>query len=180
MRGAAELQATTRHNSLILIGLGANLPSRFGDPRQTLQAALKRLQDLGLEVTARSRYWLTAPVPVSDQPWFHNAVCAVKTGLPPDELLALLHKVEAEFGRVRTVVNAPRVLDLDLLAYGDEVVEAERGLVIPHPRLAERAFVLFPIRDVAPDWLHPVTGEGLEAMIARIPADQHARPEEQG
>jgi len=173
------LQAATRHNSEVLIGLGANLPSSFGTPRQSLEAALRRLEELGLRIVARSRFWLTEPVPVSDQPWFVNAVCAVETSLTAAELLALLHRVEADFGRVRSVVNAPRVLDLDLLAYGAEKIEQEQGLVVPHPRLAERAFVLFPIQDVAPNWTHPVTGEGLEAMIARIPPGQHAQPDEE-
>jgi len=178
MRGRVSMQEGTGHMDLILVALGANLPSRHGSPRQSLEAAYLRLEELGLRITARSRFWLTEPVPVSDQPWFHNAVCAVETNLPAPELLALLHRVEDEFGRVRSEVNAPRVLDLDLLAYGRQIIASDQGLVVPHPRLAERAFVLFPLQDIAPDWVHPASGEGLAAMIARIPPGQQAQAED--
>ncbi len=174
----------SRHSSAfsddeaVLIAFGANLPSRHGTPRETLEAALRRLEERGLRILARSRFWLTEPVPVSDQPWFVNGVCAVETDLSPAALLALLHAVEEEFGRVRSVPNAPRVLDLDLLAHGRRIVpgEAGRGLCLPHPRLSERAFVLLPLRDVAPGWVHPLSGEGLSGMIERLPADQKAVP----
>jgi len=161
---------------MILIGLGANLPGPLGSPRQTLEAALLRLEELGLRLRALSRFWKTRPVPVSDQPWFVNAVAAVETTLPPAELLQLLHRVEDEFGRVRSVVNAPRLIDLDLLAYGRLILAEPDGPIVPHPRLGERAFVLLPLRDMAAAWIHPVTGEGLAPMIARLPADQDVIP----
>lgn len=162
----------------ILVALGANLPSRFGLPRETIEAAYRRLEERGIGIAARSRLWLTEPVPVSDQPWFHNAVCRVETRLSPRLLLTLLHEVEAEFGRRRGVVNAARSLDLDLLAYGGMIIEPEQGVTLPHRRLAERAFVLLPLRDVAPDWRHPVSGKGIETMIAELPAGQKAVVEE--
>jgi 2-amino-4-hydroxy-6-hydroxymethyldihydropteridine diphosphokinase len=165
----------SKDDQAILIGLGANLPSRFGAPGETIRRAIERLEAAGLTITARSRLWETAPVPVSEQPWYVNAVCRVTSDLGPAALLALLHQVEEEFGRVRTVVNAPRLLDLDLLAHGREVVEG--AAVVPHPRLAERAFVLLPLQDVAPHWTHPVSAETLAAMIARLPKDQLARPQ---
>lgn len=163
---------------LILIGLGANLPSAHGGPRQTLEAALRRLEEEGLRLVRVSRFWRTRPVPASDQPWFVNAVAAVETDLPPATLLGLLHRVEDAFGRVRSVVNAPRVLDLDLLAFGRVVLPGPQPPVVPHPRLAERAFVLLPLKDIAPGWTHPVGGTDLEAMIAALPADQEAEVEE--
>ena len=162
---------------IILIGLGANLPSRYGEPQQTLDAALSRLSEEGVRVLSRSRFWKTQPVPVSDQPWFVNAVASIETELMPPQLLALLHRLEAEFGRVRSVVNAPRLLDLDLLAYGRTILTAPDGPQVPHPRLAERAFVLLPIQDVAPGWIHPASGQTLAAMIAKIPPDQRAEPQ---
>ncbi len=168
----------TNESGVILVALGANLPSRFGAPKETLQTALKRLEECGVAVLACSRFWKTRPVPVSDQPWFVNAVASVRTELDPAQLLALLHRLEDEFGRVRTVVNAPRLIDLDLIAYGDTVLPPESGLTLPHPRAGERAFVLLPIQDIAPDWTHPVTGEGLASMLARVPADQMAEPME--
>ena len=162
----------TERPGLVLIGLGANLPTRHGSPRQTLEAALQRMTADGLVVTLRSSMWRSRPVPISDQPWFVNAVAAIDTDLAPGALLDRLHRIEADFGRVRTVVNAPRVLDLDLLAYGDTVLDVAPGPLVPHPRMAGRAFVLHPLQEIAPRWIHPVTGLGLEEMIKALPADQ--------
>src|SRR3546814_15500484 len=97
-------------------------------------------------------------VPESDQPWFVNGVASLRTDLSPWELLAVLHEVEAEHERVRSVPNASRTLDLDLLAYDDRVVDGAGGLMLPHPRLSERAFVLQPLAELAPDWRHPLSG----------------------
>ncbi|WP_142846970.1 2-amino-4-hydroxy-6-hydroxymethyldihydropteridine diphosphokinase [Telmatospirillum sp. J64-1] len=163
---------------MILIGLGANLPSRYGSPRETLEAALAEIERRGARVVACSRWWKTAPVPVSDQPWYVNGVARVETGMTAAELLALLHDVEREFGRVRGERNAARVVDLDLLAYGRERIT--EGLEVPHPRLAERAFVLLPLAELAPDWVHPVTGKGIGEMIAALPPGQTAEPVIQG
>jgi 2-amino-4-hydroxy-6-hydroxymethyldihydropteridine diphosphokinase len=157
---------------LILIGLGANLPGSAGSPRQTLEAALDRLVAEGVRVNRRSRFWRTRPVPISDQPWFVNAVAAVETELSAAALLDLLHRIEDAFGRQRSVANAARVLDLDLLAYGRQCLAAPPRPLVPHPRLGERAFVLLPIRDIAPAWRHPVSGEALDAMIATLQGDQ--------
>jgi 2-amino-4-hydroxy-6-hydroxymethyldihydropteridine diphosphokinase len=161
---------------MILVALGANLPSpEHGSPRQTLSAALDALAAKGVMVVQRSRWYETAPVPVSDQPWYVNAVAAVETGIGPVELLTLLHRVEEGFGRVRGERNAPRIVDLDLLAYGEDVRDGPDGLVLPHPRLHERAFVLLPLRDVAPGWRHPRLGLTVDEMIAGLPPDQMAR-----
>jgi 2-amino-4-hydroxy-6-hydroxymethyldihydropteridine diphosphokinase len=161
----------------ILVGLGANLPSpRHGPPVATLEAALKVLAARGLRIRLRSRWWESAPVPLSDQPWYVNGVVDVATSLGPVPLLALLHEVEAAFGRVRSLPNAPRVLDLDLLAYGEEIREGPEPPLLPHPRLAVRAFVLYPLAEVRPGWRHPLTGLGLPEMIAALPAGQIVRP----
>ena len=159
---------------MILIALGSNLSSPAGGPEATCAAALDRLAALGVEVLARSPWYETAPIPASDQPWFVNGVAAVKTALPPEDLLSLLHLVETEFGRARTVPNAAREIDLDLLAYNDQT---QTGLLnLPHPRLQDRAFVLFPLRDVAPGWRHPVLGHTAGALIAALPPGQVIRP----
>jgi 2-amino-4-hydroxy-6-hydroxymethyldihydropteridine diphosphokinase len=161
----------------ILVGIGANLASaRFGPPRDTVEAALAALARAGIAVTARSRWFESAPVPLSDQPWYVNGVALVASSLAPRALLDRLHEIEAAFGRVRGVPNAPRVLDLDLLAHGTSVLAEEGGLVLPHPRLAERAFVLLPLADVAPDWRHPATGLGLPEMLANLAPGQVVRP----
>jgi 2-amino-4-hydroxy-6-hydroxymethyldihydropteridine diphosphokinase len=165
--------AARRGIVLILIGIGSNLADpRFGGPRDVCEAALRRLERGGIGIVARSRWYRTAPVPVSDQPWFVNAVVAVSTSLDPAGLLEELHRIESEFGRVRRIRNEARVLDLDLLAHGDLVRSSPARPEIPHPRLHERAFVLLPLRDVAPDWRHPVTGESLGVLIARLPPGQ--------
>ncbi|MTJ84333.1 MAG: 2-amino-4-hydroxy-6-hydroxymethyldihydropteridine diphosphokinase [Telmatospirillum sp.] len=161
---------------MILVGLGANLPSAFGTPRQTLEAALGQLDAEGLRVIRRSRYWRTQPVPISDQPWFVNAVAVIEADLGPQDVLARLHRIEDAVGRVRTVVNAPRVLDLDLLAHGATVLRTPPRPLVPHPRLAERAFVLLPMQDVVPGWRHPETGCRLDDLIASLPSGQVCEP----
>jgi 2-amino-4-hydroxy-6-hydroxymethyldihydropteridine diphosphokinase len=165
----------------ILIGLGANLASPAGPPAATLGAAIDCLAGLGIITLQRSRWFVSAPVPASDQPWFVNGVIAVATALEPAALLAQMQRIEAQFGRVRAAANAARTLDLDLLAYGDRVEiraasGASGGLILPHPRLAERAFVLLPLADIAPSWHHPVTGRSLTELIGALDGAQVARP----
>ena len=158
---------------MILIGLGANLPSIVGPPRQTLEVALTHMTERGLGVLALSRWYETAPVPESDQPWYVNAVARVETELEPAAVLACLHEIEHSFGRVRLVRNAARAVDLDLLVYHELI---QSGPVqVPHPRLYGRAFVLLPLRDVAPDWTDPVTGVGIDTLLARLPEGQATR-----
>lgn len=155
---------------MILVGLGANLPSKAGPPRATLEAALQALQAAGVRLERCSPWYRSAPLPPSGQPWYLNGVARVATTLGPLALLGLLHRVEAAFGRRRGRRNAPRVLDLDLLDY-DGLVRRGR-LKLPHPRLSERAFVLRPLADVAPLWRHPATGLGVAELLASLPAEQ--------
>ena len=162
---------------MILIALGSNLFSdAYGSPQDICVAAAKTLEKRGVPIIARSRWFRTAPVPVSDQPWFVNGVVAVETLLQPAELLGLLHDVEAEFGRTRKIRNEARILDLDLIAYHDCIMDGPEGPVLPHPRLHERAFVLLPLADIDPDWRHPVSGAAVADLIAALPADQQAQP----
>jgi 2-amino-4-hydroxy-6-hydroxymethyldihydropteridine diphosphokinase len=140
----------------ILIGLGANLGSRrWGAPQQTLAAALAALAAMGVSVVARSGWYLSAPLPPSGQPWFVNAVASVRTARGARGLLALMQAVERRFGRVRSVQNAPRTVDLDLLDYQGAQIHT-RQLVLPHPRLHKRRFMLEPIAEIAPFWRHSV------------------------
>lgn len=163
---------------MILLGLGGNLPfRRLTSPRQTLEAVLAAVAEDGVEVLARSRWYETAPVAAEPQPWYVNGVAALGTGLPPDRLMALLLQVEARFGRVRSRRDAPRTVDLDLLAYHDLVLHAEEpALTLPHPRLHQRAFVLRPLLDVAPDWRHPVLQRPARDLLEELPPDQVVRP----
>lgn len=154
----------------IYIGIGANLDHPVhGAPLATCEAALRALEDAGVRVAARSTWFRSAPVPASDQPWYVNGVVAVETGLDAAALLAVLHGIEADFGRVRGAPNAARTLDLDLLDHRGEVADgADGGPVLPHPRMMERAFVLFPLLNVAPDWTHPATGVRAVDVIATV------------
>ena len=162
---------------MILIGLGANEPSAIGPPAATLSAALAALAVDGVAIEARSRWYRSAPVPASAQPWFTNGVARVSTGLSPAALLQLLHRIEARFGRERRCANEARPIDLDLLAV-DDVVRDAPPPVLPHPRLHLRAFVLLPLREVAPEWRHPALGRTVDELIAALPADSQAMLEE--
>lgn len=156
---------------MILIALGANLRSRFGLPGDTLRFAVSEMMREGIQVLYQSPVYLTAPVPISDQPWYHNAVIRVVTKHTPAELLQVLQSIENRFGRIRSERNAPRIIDLDILAYHDVVMES-KDLILPHPRLHERAFVTYPLRDVAADWVHPVHHLSVSEMIEKLPEGQ--------
>jgi 2-amino-4-hydroxy-6-hydroxymethyldihydropteridine diphosphokinase len=149
-------------SDLALIALGANL----GKPQQTLAWARGRIAELG-EITAVSALYRTAPVGgPPGQPDYLNAALGLQTEREPMDLLAELLRIEREAGRERRERWGPRVLDLDLLAYGSRVSDLP-GLSLPHPRLMERAFVLAPLADIAPDWLHPVTGVAVRDALTR-------------
>lgn len=162
---------------MIVIALGANLPSQFGSPRETIRHAITEINKAGVKVLSQSPVYLTAPVPISDQPWYHNAVISVSTDQSPNELILLLQNIENNFGRVRTERNAPRVIDLDIIAYNN-IVQNKDGLILPHPRMDERAFVLYPFRDIARNWIHPVTRTHINELIQNIPEGQDIRCEQ--
>jgi len=152
----------------ILIALGANLPSPAGPPAETLKAALAALVEAGVTVRKFSSFIQTPAWPDPADPVFTNLTASLKTSLQPLALLELLHRIEKMFARVRSRPNAARTLDLDLLAYGDMVLTGQ-GLELPHPRLAERRFVLEPLAEIAPHWRHPVTGLTPIQMLEKLP-----------
>jgi 2-amino-4-hydroxy-6-hydroxymethyldihydropteridine diphosphokinase len=153
----------------ILVAIGSNLAGPAGEtPLHTCEWSLSQLANQpGLWLRARSRWFVSAPVPPSGQPDYVNGVARLWGTPKPAELLAMLHGIEAAAGRQRSVPNAARTLDLDLLAVDDLVLDDGPGaLVLPHPRLHQRGFVLAPLTDVAPDWVHPVLHRSAAEMLA--------------
>ena len=150
------------------IGLGANLPSSAGLPEATLAAAAEKIAQLG-RIVARSSLYSTEPVGFAEQPRFLNAVVGVETNLAPRDLIEALLNIELEFGRDRSagVQNGPRTLDLDILLFGDFVL-GEHNLVVPHPRLAERAFVLVPLHEIAPGLRDPRSGVTVSQLLDKL------------
>jgi len=160
---------------VILIAFGSNLiHPDLGEPQDVVMAALQALLRDGIDGMAVSRLYKSAPVPASDQPWFVNGVARLDTHLAPADLLVRLHSVEAAFGRVRRLRNEARILDLDLIDHHAKVQAGPPTL--PHPRAAERAFVLRPLMDLAPDWVHPVSGDSIDTLLARVDPGQTLFP----
>ncbi len=155
----------------VIVAVGANLPGLDGEsPLQACERAVRMIAGLpDTSGVTRSRWFSSAPVPASGQPRYVNGVVALHTGLSPAELLARLHGIEREAGRARTLPNAARTLDLDIIDMGG-LVRSAPDPVLPHPRAHLRRFVLLPLRDVAPGWVHPVTGQGVQALLASLPS----------
>ena len=163
-------------DGLILIGLGANRAvGQTASPLATCQEALSQLGDCGIKVRRRSGWYVSAPVPNADQDWYINAVAAVDTELLPNAVLKKLLKVEKGFGRRRSARWEARTLDLDLLAYGREVLTGGDldEPILPHPRVLERAFVIKLIMEIAPAWSHPTDSRSLQDQVALLRSRQH-------
>lgn len=159
MVGCDTLRSGPSEFSDVLLGLGANL----GHPAETLAAALREFA-LHLREIRVSPLYRTAPVGYADQPDFLNLMVAGQTESEPFELLNELRRIESALGRIRSFPNAPRSIDIDILAYGDLVLETPE-LILPHPRMHQRGFVLVPLAEIAPDWVHPVLGQTPQEMI---------------
>jgi 2-amino-4-hydroxy-6-hydroxymethyldihydropteridine diphosphokinase len=153
----------------IYIALGSNL----GDRGENLRAAREKIQSPHLKITRASSIYETEPRELLDQPWFLNQVVEAETTLFPRQLLARLLKIEQEMGRRRLIASGPRIIDLDIVLFGSVVIHAA-GLEIPHPRMAERRFVLEPLAELAPALRHPRSGHTVREMLAKT-LDQPVR-----
>jgi 2-amino-4-hydroxy-6-hydroxymethyldihydropteridine diphosphokinase len=151
--------------SLAAVALGSNLDSKFGDREANLREAVRRIGTLG-ELRAVSSFYDTEPVGQLEQPRFLNGALVMETELEPVELMRGLLGVERAMGRDRvgSVAKGPRVIDLDLLLYGDWVMSSEE-LMLPHPAMGERRFVLEPLAEIAPEWVHPIVGKTVREML---------------
>jgi 2-amino-4-hydroxy-6-hydroxymethyldihydropteridine diphosphokinase len=160
---------------MILVAIGSNVPGPWGTPRQSVERALAELDRPPCRLIRASRLIVTSPMGELDQPAFVNAVAVITTALEPADLLAHLHDIELAADRRRTLRWGPRTLDLDLIDHDGRIIDEQDGirtghgvLVLPHPGIANRAFVLGPIAETVPDWRHPVTGETAAEMLARL------------
>jgi 2-amino-4-hydroxy-6-hydroxymethyldihydropteridine diphosphokinase len=160
----------------VVVALGANLADGYASCEALLEAALEALAGEGVRVLRRSRWWRSAAWPNKADPEFRNGVALVATQLSAQALLKTLHKTEAAFGRRSGPRNAPRTLDLDLIAYGRMAVGGP-GLILPHPQAHERLFVLGPLAEIAPAWVHPTLGRTAEELAAAATVGRDATPQ---
>ena len=163
------------NDEAVVVALGSNLSGEFSSVQDLLEAALAEFPAAGLEVAKRSSWWRSAAWPDPGQPDYLNGVILVETTLDPRGTLAVLRRIEARFGRLRGEPNAPRTLDLDLIAHGRAVLDDE-ALILPHPRAADRLFVMGPLAEVTPGWMHPVLGRSAEALASSAVVGADARP----
>jgi 2-amino-4-hydroxy-6-hydroxymethyldihydropteridine diphosphokinase len=147
----------------IFLSLGSNI----GEREAQLREAIRGLEDAGVQVVCKSSIYETEPQDVRDQPWFLNLVIEVETGLSPTQLLAQIREIEESMGRKRNVPKGPRNIDIDILLYGDRVEETE-DLQVPHPRLAQRRFVLEPLVELAPDLRHPQSNRTMRDLLRDV------------
>jgi 2-amino-4-hydroxy-6-hydroxymethyldihydropteridine diphosphokinase len=155
--------------SRVYLSLGSNV----GNRAENLHGALTRLHALGV-VASVSSFYETEPVEFTAQPWFLNCAAALDTDQPPRELMDGLLALEAAMGRRRSQPKGPRIIDLDILLYGNEIIR-QPGLTIPHPALPERRFVLEPLAEIAPDVIHPVLKKTMHELQAQLPPGQAVR-----
>jgi len=163
-------------STVVFIAYGTNVQLDRAPERQTLPYIIAQLKTHGVIVNNFSSLWLSRAWPDPSDPPYRNAVMQGLTNLAPAEVMAVLHRLEAEAGRVRTEgANAPRTLDLDLIAYDDSAID-DHGLAVPHPRAHDRAFVMGPLAEIAPDWVHPVLGKTAVELYETATVGQDAYP----
>ena len=159
----------------MIVALGGNLAGGYASCEALLEAALAQVPQAGLPVLARSGWWRSAAWPDPSEPEYRNGIAIVEADQGPQAVLAALLRLEGALGRTRGAPNAPRTLDLDLIAYGREVIDTP-GLVLPHPRAHERRFVMGPLAEMLPDWRHPIFGKTAADLADQATVGRDARP----
>ncbi len=159
----------------MVVALGSNLAGRYGSSEALLEAALARFPAVGLKILRRSSWWRSAAWPDPMGPEYRNGVALVEASAGPGEVLAALLRIEAALGRERGERNAPRTLDLDLIAHGRTVLDTPE-LTLPHPRAHERLFVMGPLAEIAPGWVHPMLGRTAAELAGQANVGTDAEP----
>ena len=169
------IEETLDLDQAVIVALGCNDKGAWASCREALEAALARFRSEGVDVMARSAWWSSLAWPDPSDPPFLNGVVLVRTDHDPHALMATLGRIEDAFGRQRTARNAPRTLDLDLIAYGRLSGDLD-GLILPHPRAAERRFVMGPLAEIAPEWTHPTQAQTARNLAATADVGRDAHP----
>ena len=159
---------------MILLSLGSNLPSKFGDSKNTILKCYEFFNNNDIKILKKSSFYETFAIPNKSDPKFVNSVISVETRFSPEELIKYILKVEEKFDRKREQINAPRTCDIDIVDFNSEIINIFNeniSLEIPHPRLEQRSFVLYPIREIDKNWKSPLSGKKIDQLIENLDAE---------
>ena len=159
---------------MILLGLGSNLSSSFGDRFQNIDMAVSALEGYGLQIKKKSSYYESLSYPDKNNPKFINIVIEAETHLPPEDLASLLIFIEESLERKRNKKNDPRTCDIDIIDYNGQVIDFKYknlSFTVPHTKLIHRSFVLYPLQEILPDWKYPKTKELISSLIEKLPSE---------
>ena len=159
---------------MILLSLGSNLPSKFGDSKNTILKCYEFFNNNDIKILKKSSFYETFAIPNKSDPKFVNSVISVETRFSPEELIKYILKVEEKFDRKREQINAPRTCDIDILDFNSEIINIFNkniSLEIPHPRVEQRSFVLYPIREIDKNWKSPLSGKKIDQLIENLDAE---------
>ena len=159
---------------MILLSLGSNLPSKFGDSKNTILKCYEFFNNNDIKIIKKSSFYKTFAIPNKSDPKFVNSVISVETRFSPEELIKYILKVEEKFDRKREQINAPRTCDIDIVDFNSKIINIFNkniSLEIPHPRLEQRSFVLYPIREIDKNWKSPLSGKKIDQLIENLDAE---------
>ena len=160
---------------MILLGLGSNLPSRFGDRFENIDLAVSYLQKNGIKIKKRSNYYESPSYPNKENPKFINIVVEIETHLPPEDLASVLIFIEESLERKRKKKNDPRTCDIDIIDYKGQIIDfkyKDLDFTVPHTKHIHRNFILYPLKEILPYWKHPKTKELISVLIEKLPNEE--------